>query len=488
MTAVQSALILLLCGFIQCLECAYHVRGPRSWTVGVPEVVTVEAVGPEESLEVQVSLFSYHDRKVTYDSQKLQLSSVNHHKGSLSLLIRPEDFPRGDEEEKFVYLVVESKCSIKEEKIAVVDNRRSPPSAETKPALKKLKRDLRVQIDSMASNYRVDSVKQCCLEGSVHYGKQLECHKRLAEIKTERRLPCSMAFASCCIHAKNYFEKGLSLVMSGGPPRFFIEAPRSWIVGEPQNVTVEVYDWWEDCPVTISLLSYPDRNVTFDSQKLILTRANQHQGNITLLIKTEDFPKIKKFAYLLAKFSKYVIETEVFLTEKQGIGNYTYYSQIYNSSQTKLEHYIQALEDLEFDDDIWRDVDGHVGSLIDLDSGNKNLNGFKKDVKMWSTLERKTKDWKYLQSKIVAWRDLESRNRAWIDLQRNMTALVGKYEDETAKQSCWSSYQSYLLFWECPEWLSKEDKECCFYTREYFHNLVSAGHVNLASIKHGERS
>ncbi|XP_068104119.1 uncharacterized protein [Hyperolius riggenbachi] len=199
-------------------------------------------------------------------------------------------------------------------------------------------------------------------------------------------------------------------------------APRSWIVGQPQNVTAEVYHWWGNYSVTISLLSYPDKNVTFDSKELILTNDNRHKGNIALLVKTEDLPsgKMEKFAYLVVKFLHSSIEVEVLLTEQPG--NCTYYSKRYQDYQSELEMHITALEDLEFDENIWRDVDSQVesDSWIDLDVGDTP---FFVNLPVQDKIESKTKAWINLQSNTEAWRDLESRNRAWTDLQSNMTAL-----------------------------------------------------------------
>ncbi|XP_068105045.1 uncharacterized protein [Hyperolius riggenbachi] len=494
MIAVQFALLLLLYGIVQSQERIYHVGCPRSWMVGVPEMVTVEAFGHEESFPVQVSLFSYPDKKVTYDSQQLQLSSANHHRGSLSLLIRPEDFPSGDEEEKFVYLVAESDGSIKEEKIVLTDHRKSLAASEAKPAFKKLKRDLKKQIEWSARNYRVDSVKQCCLNGSEHYGKHWQCNKGQAEIKKGRRMPCSQAFEVCCKQTKLFYEKKSSVGHTIMRPGYCIRAPQAWLVGEPHNVTVKDYELAGTYSVTISLLSYPDQNVTFDSQRLLLTNANGHQGYVTLLIKAEDLPRgrMEKFAYLEARFSDSVTKRKVLLMRQRG--NYTLYNKRFWLWAGMRDNYLKALQDLEFDDDIWSDLDGRVKAQTDLNADNETLTDLdsgsheemENKIGTWSSLNIKIKAWINLQNNIEAWRDLESRNKAWTDLQRNMTALVEKYVDERVKRACWKAYQNYFLDWECLKW-SLEQKEneamleCCSYTREYFHNLVVTGHVSLTT-------
>ncbi|XP_068106035.1 uncharacterized protein [Hyperolius riggenbachi] len=210
---------------------------------------------------------------------------------------------------------------------------------------------------------------------------------------------------------------------------------------------------------------------------------------------------MEKFAYLV--FDSY-IEMQVLLTRQRG--NCTYHNQRYKSYKTELEMQSAALEDLEFDEDIWRDVDSHV------DAESNDEFDFRVDVHngaypftfadphkapyfaVHDKINSKVEAWINLQSNTEAWRDLESRNRAWTDLQSNMTALAAKHKSKEAQQACWRGYQDYLFHWRCPERLrespilekieEKAKRKCCFYTRKYLHNLLATGQVTLGNAEH----
>ncbi|XP_068105165.1 uncharacterized protein [Hyperolius riggenbachi] len=320
MIAVQSALVFLLCGIAQCWERVYHVRGPRSWTVGVPEAVTVEAVGYEESFPVQLSLLSYPDKKMTYDSQQLQLSPSNRHWGSTSLLINPEDFPSRDEDEQFVYLVVESDGLIKEEKLPVTDQRRSLLTPKTKQDLRERARSKRsTLLEEMLSKIIYERMKRCCSKGFAHYKKEWKCIQGMKKKKNEETERCSEMFRNCCLKAKTFSERPLQVAL-GDVPSSCMTGPRSWTVGVPQVISVYWFPY-EECDVnnfTISLLSYPDKNITYVSKQFLAIKAGLYEEKFTLMLKHEDMPRgeMKEIAYLVAQRGTDNVEAEVLLVDR----------------------------------------------------------------------------------------------------------------------------------------------------------------------------
>ncbi|XP_068106038.1 uncharacterized protein [Hyperolius riggenbachi] len=503
MIAVQSALIFLLCGIVHCQERMYHMRGPSSWTVGVPEMVTVEAVGHEESFPVQVSLLSYPDKKVTYDSQQLQLSSSNRHRGSTSLLVRPEDVPSGDEDGHFVYLVAETEGLIKEEKLPLADQCRSLLTPETKTGLKERSRSKRNTIlEDMLSKLVNQRMKACCTDGYQHYIQQWECTQGMNEKRKEVPKLCSAMFDRCCLITKRHFEQ--NALMRSNPfqltvnPRTCVTGPRSWTVGVPQIVSLECHTLCEtSVSGTLSLLSYPDTNITYDSQPLLLNDSNQHQGNVTLLMKHEDMPRgeMEKIAYLVAQLGDTNLTVEVLLIEHSAFSQEGDRGKEFPGFWEHQDYDIKAWKDLKNTDaEASRDVERKMHVLekpeISQNNDTEDWQGLERDPKAQRDLKKEAKAWRHLEDKTAAWRSLESKIKAWGDLKRKITDLAQKYT-ETEAEECWKGYRYYLQHWECPQWITEQEMkeipdekafwEGCIYTREHLRELVAAGHVTLTN-------
>ncbi|XP_068106034.1 uncharacterized protein [Hyperolius riggenbachi] len=487
MIAVQSALIFLLCGIAQCQEeRIYHMRGPRSWTVGVLETVTVEAVGHEESFPVQLSLLSYPDKKVTYDSQQLQLSSSNRHRGSTSLLISPEDFPSRDEDEQFVYLVTEFDGFIKEEKLPVTDQHRSLLTPKTKQDLRERARSKRsTLLEEMLSKIIHERMKECCNEGYQHFINNEECIQKQKETKN-----CTQMFEKCCLKTKTFSKKpariGLGDVLSS-----CMIGPRSWTVGVPQVISV---DWFcrDECDVhnfTISLLSYPDKNITYASKEFLAIKVEPYEEKFTLMLKHEDMPRgeMEEIAYLVAQRGTETLEAEVLLVDRP----------VSSQEGDPDEEDPGSWEHRQRDMEAWSDLQIYIKSLKHLKvrrslprrNNTENLQGLESDVKPWRGFDKQSTAWRLLEDKIEAWKSSASKVKAWGDLQRKITALAGKY-NETEEEKCWEGYRHYLQHWQCSRQMteygledtdSKAYWECCSHTRGHFWKLVAAGHVTLTN-------
>ncbi|XP_068105163.1 uncharacterized protein [Hyperolius riggenbachi] len=492
MIAVQSALVFLLCGIAQCWERVYHVRGPRSWTVGVPEAVTVEAVGYEESFPVQLSLLSYPDKKMTYDSQQLQLSPSNRHWGSTSLLINPEDFPSRDEDEQFVYLVVESDGLIKEEKLPVTDQRRSLLTPKTKQDLRERARSKRsTLLEEMLSKIIYERMKRCCSKGFAHYKKEWKCIQGMKKKKNEETERCSEMFRNCCLKAKTFSERPLQVAL-GDVPSSCMTGPRSWTVGVPQVISVYWFPY-EECDVnnfTISLLSYPDKNITYVSKQFLAIKAGLYEEKFTLMLKHEDMPRgeMKEIAYLVAQRGTDNVEAEVLLVDRP----------VSSQERDPDEEDPGSWEHRQRDIEAWSDLQIYIESLKHIKVGHassrkntENWQGLESDLKPWRHFDYQSKAWRLLEDKIEAWKSLASKVKAWGDLQRKITALAGKY-NETEEEKCWEGYRHYVRYWQCSrhmiEYLledtdSKAYWECCSHTRGHFWKLVAAGHVTLTNQK-----
>ncbi|KAM4696053.1 complement C5 [Rhinophrynus dorsalis] len=97
----------------------YIVTGPRTWRVGALETVVVQAFGQKENFPVKLSIVSYPDKKTSYASQSLQLTSANNYQGIVKLMIDPKDLPRKGDSDQYVYLEARSNAFTKEEKVPV---------------------------------------------------------------------------------------------------------------------------------------------------------------------------------------------------------------------------------------------------------------------------------------------------------------------------------------------------------------------------------
>ncbi|XP_073493966.1 uncharacterized protein [Phyllobates terribilis] len=87
-----------------------------------------------------------------------------------------------------------------------------------------------------------------------------------------------------------------------------VTAPETWRLGVPEKVLVRTSQQLESFPVTVSLVSYPDKKTTFSSALLALTPDNRFRGAVKLSMTAEDSPG--EFVYLL-------VESEMFREDRR---------------------------------------------------------------------------------------------------------------------------------------------------------------------------
>ncbi|CAJ0958255.1 unnamed protein product [Ranitomeya imitator] len=87
-----------------------------------------------------------------------------------------------------------------------------------------------------------------------------------------------------------------------------VTAPEKWRLGVLEKVLVQTSQQSESFPVTVSLVSYPDKKTTFSSALLALTPENRFRGALKLSVEAEDSPG--EFVYLL-------VESEVFREDRR---------------------------------------------------------------------------------------------------------------------------------------------------------------------------
>ncbi|XP_056408735.1 uncharacterized protein LOC130315427 [Hyla sarda] len=97
-----------------------------------------------------------------------------------------------------------------------------------------------------------------------------------------------------------------SLVISFSLCSPLLTAPATWRVGVPESVSVHTVQQSEGFPITVSLVSFPDKKTTFSSALLSLTPKNGFRGAVELVMALENSPA--EFVYLVA-------ESEVFREE-----------------------------------------------------------------------------------------------------------------------------------------------------------------------------
>ncbi|XP_073415002.1 uncharacterized protein [Dendrobates tinctorius] len=87
-----------------------------------------------------------------------------------------------------------------------------------------------------------------------------------------------------------------------------VTSPETWRLGVLEKVLVRTSQQSESFPVTVSLVSYPDKKTTFSSALLALTPDNRFRGAVMLSVKAEDSPG--EFVYL-------VVESKVFREDRR---------------------------------------------------------------------------------------------------------------------------------------------------------------------------
>ncbi|XP_069097757.1 complement C5 [Pleurodeles waltl] len=100
-------------------ELTYLITGPRLIRVGAAENVVAQTFGYTTPMNVNISLKSYPDKKITYDFKVLQLHQGNQFQGKATLMIQPKDIQRKDNAHLFVYLGAYSGSFSKEERLPI---------------------------------------------------------------------------------------------------------------------------------------------------------------------------------------------------------------------------------------------------------------------------------------------------------------------------------------------------------------------------------
>ncbi|KAM4020523.1 uncharacterized protein ACNLHF_000915 [Anomaloglossus baeobatrachus] len=87
-----------------------------------------------------------------------------------------------------------------------------------------------------------------------------------------------------------------------------VTAPETWRLAVLERVLVRTSQQSESFPVTVSIMSYPDKRTMFSSVLLALTPDNRFRGAVELAVMAEDSPG--EFVYL-------VVESEVFREDQR---------------------------------------------------------------------------------------------------------------------------------------------------------------------------
>ncbi|XP_057610609.1 complement C5-like [Chionomys nivalis] len=97
-------------------EQTFVISAPKVFRVGASENVVIQAHGYTEAFDATISIRSYPDRKVTYSSGCVNLSSENKFHNSTLLTIQDKQLSEGQSSFSYVYLEVVSKHFSKSEK------------------------------------------------------------------------------------------------------------------------------------------------------------------------------------------------------------------------------------------------------------------------------------------------------------------------------------------------------------------------------------
>ncbi|OCT67067.1 hypothetical protein XELAEV_18038348mg [Xenopus laevis] len=104
---------------------------------------------------------------------------------------------------------------------------------------------------------------------------------------------------------------------------YLVTGPRNWRIGALETVVVQAFGQEGDFSITINLLSYPDKKITYATQHLVLNNGNNYQGLVKLMIQPQDFPKHSAsdpmpFIYLQALSNAFNKEEQVPVSYRNG--------------------------------------------------------------------------------------------------------------------------------------------------------------------------
>ncbi|XP_068105339.1 complement C5-like [Hyperolius riggenbachi] len=94
MILLQIAFLATMCGWTHSQTGTYLVTAPRKWRIGAQETVLIQMFDWTVDLSVKISLLSYPDKRTTYASESVTLTSGNKHQAKVSLQIVPKDLPQ----------------------------------------------------------------------------------------------------------------------------------------------------------------------------------------------------------------------------------------------------------------------------------------------------------------------------------------------------------------------------------------------------------
>ncbi|KAL2781996.1 complement C5 isoform 2, partial [Daubentonia madagascariensis] len=97
----------------------YVISAPKIFRVGASENIVIQAYGYTEEFDATISIKSYPDKKFTYSSGYVSLSSENKFQNSAILTIQPKQLSGGQNPVSYVYLEVVSKHFSKSKKMPI---------------------------------------------------------------------------------------------------------------------------------------------------------------------------------------------------------------------------------------------------------------------------------------------------------------------------------------------------------------------------------
>ncbi|XP_028690734.2 complement C5 isoform X2 [Macaca mulatta] len=100
-------------------EQTYVISAPKIFRVGASENIVIQVYGYTEAFDATISIKSYPDKKFSYSSGHVHLSSENKFQNSAVLTIQPKQLPGGRNQVSYVYLEVVSKHFSKSKKIPI---------------------------------------------------------------------------------------------------------------------------------------------------------------------------------------------------------------------------------------------------------------------------------------------------------------------------------------------------------------------------------
>ncbi|XP_006774055.1 PREDICTED: complement C5 isoform X1 [Myotis davidii] len=100
-------------------EQTYVISAPKVLRVGASENIVIQVYGYTEAFDATISIKSYPDKKISYASASVTLSTENKFQNSAILTIQPKQLPGGQNQVPHVYLDVLSKHFSKSKKMPI---------------------------------------------------------------------------------------------------------------------------------------------------------------------------------------------------------------------------------------------------------------------------------------------------------------------------------------------------------------------------------